>query len=329
MIVSAVADPTAFGPSGITDELAKREAISFLNGIIANGVLLDEPTKELLRLALGEVSRLSTNMGQRIELLLVEIRKQHKKFVVTCDQTRWQQQTTSASTIPEKCAAVAATLKADVIVTQPTHLVAVQTAIGAAVEVCLLTDTSQSSYETSRIRLIQIHKPLDELSLAEVEEFVGRALKYASTIRFFDYRMIGSVRRTANYVAGIQFFVSVWEKWCVIGDAGSRQIELYTVGNTTTQSGYLNGADADALLASHIQIPLSSAIRATVVRFVKEDRDPAIFHARGFEARQRAYTIDPGFDAMGVNGAIRRCLLKSDLAAESHFADCRKLKTLP
>ena len=327
MIVSAVADPTAFGPSGITDELAKREAIAFLNGIIANGVLLDEPTKELLRLAIEQGSQLGTNMGQRIQLLLVEILKQHKKYVVTCDETRWKQHATS--TIPEKCVAVAATLKADVIVTQPTHLTVIQTAMSATVEVCLLKDTSQSNYEASRIRLIQIPKPLDELSPAEVEEFVGRALKYATTIRFFDYRMIGSVKRTANYLAGIQFFTILWEKCCVIGDADTRQIELYTVGNTTTQSGYLNGTDADALLKQHIEDPLSVSTRARVLRFVKEDRLPAIFHARGFEARQRAYTLDPGFDAMGVKGAIRRCLLKPDLAAESHFADCRKLKTLP
>ena len=65
-----------------------------------------------------------------------------------------------------------------------------------------------------------------------------------------------------------------------------------------------------------------------MLRFIKEDRDRAIFHARGFEARHRAFTIDRGFDAVGVNGAIRRCLLKADLAAESHFADCRKLKDL-
>lgn len=326
MIVSAVADPSAFGPQGISDELSKREAIAFLNGIIANGVLLDGPTMELLRQALGEVSQLSTNMGQQIELLLVEIRKQHKKFVVTCDQTRWERNTTS--TIPQKCSALAATLKADVIVTQPTHLTAVQMAVGAAVEVCLLRDASQSKYEASRIRLLQIHKPLDELSPAEVEEFVGRAFKYAPTIRFFGYRMIGSVKRTAKYVVGIQYFVSIWERWCVIGDAGSRQVELYTIGNTTTQSGFLSGAAADTLLATRIQTPLSSAVKATVLRFVKEDRDPAIFHARGFEACHRAFTIDPGFDAIGVNGAIRRCLLKADLAAESHFADCRKLKDL-
>ena len=87
--------------------------------------------------------------------------------------------------------------------------------------------------------------------------------------------------------------------------------------------------DADALLASAIQAPLDAAISATVQRFVKEDREPGIFHTRGFEARLRAFTIDPGFDAVGASGAIRRCLLKSDLVAEHHFADCRKLKDLP
>ena len=55
MIVSAVVDPSAFGPLGITDELSKREAIAFLHGIIDNGVLLDEPTRALLREALIEV----------------------------------------------------------------------------------------------------------------------------------------------------------------------------------------------------------------------------------------------------------------------------------
>ena len=89
MIVSAVVDPSAFGPLGITDELSKREAIAFLHGIIDNGVLLDEPTRALLREALIEVSQLNTRMGQRIQLLLLEIQTQHKKFVVTCDRTRW------------------------------------------------------------------------------------------------------------------------------------------------------------------------------------------------------------------------------------------------
>ena len=247
MIVSAVADPTAFGPNGITDELSKREAIAFLNGIISNGVLLDEPTKELLRLAINEVSQLGTKMGQRIQLLLLEIKKQHKKFVVTCDRTRWQQQ--QVATIPEKCSALAVVLKADVVVTQQSNLAAVQAATGTAAEVCLLTDASQSKYEASRNRLMQIHKPLDELSLTEVEEFVGRAVKYASTIRFFDFRMIGAPKRTAKYVAGMQFFITIWDRWCVAGEPASRRVEAYTLGNTTTLNGFISGADADALLA--------------------------------------------------------------------------------
>lgn len=327
MIVSAVADPTAFGPSGITDELSKREALAFLRGIVSNGVLLDEPTKELLRVAISEASQLSTKMGQHLQVLLTEIKKQHKKLVVTCDRTNWQQQSTA--TIPDKCAAVAAILQADIVVTQPAHIADVQARVGATSEVCLLSDASQSAYEASRIRLIQLEKPLDELSLPEIEEFVGRAVKYAPMIRFFDYRMIGSPKRTSKYVAGIQFFIAIWEKWCVVGDPNSRHVELYTVGNTQTQNGFLSGSEADALLATGIQTPLNAAVSASVVRFVKEDREPAIFHTRGFEARLRAFTIDPGFDAVGPSGAVRRCLLKCDLAAEHHFADCRKLKDLP
>jgi len=192
-----------------------------------------------------------------------------------------------------------------------------------------MADASQSNYESLKNRLVQIHKPLDELTQPEVEEFVGRAVKYTATIRFFDYRMIGSPKRTSKYVAGIQFFITIWNRWCVVGDAGSRRVEVYTVGNTHTQSGFLDGATADALLESYIQTPLIAATSVTVDRFVKEDRDPAIFHARGFEARLRAFTIDPGFDAVAATGAARRCLLKNDLAAESHFSDCRKLKDLP
>lgn len=327
MIVSAVADPTAFGPQGVTDELSKREAIGFLKSIVTNGVLLDEPSKELLRQSLCEVSQLSTKMGQQIQLLLQEIHKQHKKFVVTCDQLIWGRH--NPQSIPLKCAVLATALKADAIITQSNHFPSIQQAVGSTVEVVLLRDASESMFESSRTRMVQIHKPLDELLASEIDEFVGRAVKYAATIRFFDFRMIGSVQRTSKYVAGILYFVAIWERWCVVGDSSSRKVELYTVGNTTTQNGYLTGADADALLASHVQVPLRAAISASVDRFVKEDCEPTIFHTRGFEAKQRAFTIDPGFDAIGSSGPIRRCLLKSDLAAESHFADCRKLKDLP
>ena len=327
MIVSAVADPTAFGPQGITDELSKREAIGFLKGIVTNGVLLDEPSKELLRHSLSEVSQLSTKMGQQIQLLLQEIHKQHKKFVVTCDHLIWGRH--NPQSMPSKCAVLATALKADAIFTQSNHIASIQQAVRNIVEVVLLRDASESKFESSRTRMIQVNKPLDELLPSEIDEFVGRAVKYAGTIRFFDYRMIGSIQRTPKYVAGIFYFVSIWEKWCVVGEPNSRKIEVYTVGNTNTQNGFLTGVDADALLATNVQALLNAGTLATVDRFVKEDRLPAIFHTRGFEAKYRAFTIDPGFDAIGPTGPVRRCLLKSDLAAESHFADCRKLKSLP
>ena len=326
MIVSAVADPTAFGPDGVTDELSKREAIAFLQGIMENGVLLDSPTKELIRQALECVGTLSTKMGQRIQLLLVEIQKQHKKIIVTCDKSRWQ--SWSPATVPEKCSKLASSFKADAVVTQSKSHQEISNAVGASIEVLLVSDVSQSTFEDTRRRVRQVAKPLDELKPTEIEELIGRATKYAATVRFFDYRMVGSRQRTTKYLAGIRFVATIWENWCVVGDASSRCVELYTVGDTNMQGGYLKADEAKDRLETLIQQPLDSAITANVNRFVKRDEDPGVFHTRGFEAHRRAFTIDPGFDAIGDAGPIRSCILSPAPAAELYFTQCRGLKDL-
>ena len=327
MIVSAVADPSAFGPEGITDELSKREAIAFLRGILDNGLLLDEPTRALLRKALNEVVQLSTNLGQRIRLLLEEIQKNHKKYVVTCDRTTWANCQTPSGTC--SCSAIASLFQADAVVTHPGNREAIQQQLDNSIEVVLVAEVTESKFDERRRKFLRIENSIDKISATDLEELIGRAVKYASTLRFFDYRMIGSVQRTEKYLAGMHFVVAVWEKWCVIGEPNSRTVEIYTVGNTYTQRGFVNASEANGLLRDHIQKPLCARVGAVVRGFVKEDLEPRIFHARGFEAKRRAYTIDPGFDAIGTAGPVRRCLLKHEPAAEEHFMECRKLEGLP
>lgn len=327
MIVSAVADPSIFGNEAIKDQLSKREAIAFLQGIIDNGVLLDDPTRGLLREALLMVSQLGTKLGQRIQLLLEEIQKQHKKFVVSCDRMRWERQ--SCDTVADKCVALASLLKADAIITHSGNEVSIKQRAKDDVEVVVISDLTESSYETTRRRMQHIEDSLDNLPAEEVAERIGRAVKYTATLRVFDYRMIGAEQQARKYLAGIQFIAAIWQRWCVVGDSNSRTIELYTVGNCMTQNGFLNATAADSRLETHIQVPLANVVLAKITRCLKQDREPAIFHARGFEARKRAYTFDPGFDAIGPTGAIRACLFKAERAAERHFDECRKLKDLP
>lgn len=165
------------------------------------------------------------------------------------------------------------------------------------------------------------------MTLDEIDELIGRSLKYASVVRLFDYRMVARARRTDRYRDGIQFVIGIWMRWCVIGDPSSRSVELFTVGNTQTQDGYLTAADANARLENDIVEPLKATNTCHVIGHVKDD-GRGIFHARGFEARKRAYTIDPGFDGLGPTGPVRRCLLTPDPAAEWHFEECRNLQTI-
>jgi hypothetical protein len=143
-------------------------------------------------------------------------------------------------------------------------------------------------------------------------------------LRLYDYRML---TRPSKYRDGIQFVLVIWMKWCVVGSSSSRTAELYTVGNTQTQGGFVTGAEAKARLDNDIVARVKVACSCHSTGHVMDDA-PRIFHARGFEAKKRAFTIDPGFDALGASGPVRRCLLKADVAAETHFEQCRMLRSL-
>ena len=330
MIVSAIADPSIFGPVCVTDELTSREVVAFLRGILQNGVLLSDPSRQFIRNAMSEADALSkqpggTQRGQRISLILQEIYKQHKKYIVSCDEERWT--SANPSSLLSQIIVLHALLNADVVVAESDRHGALKLGFAKPVEVVAPQDISVSHYESLRARVFSPDKPLDEMSQVEVEESIGRSVKYCSVLRLYDYRMVARPRNNSKFREGIQFVIAIWMKWCVVGDPSSRTAELYTVGNTQTQDGFLTGFEAKSRLANDIVAPVSAACSCHSTGHVMDDA-PRIFHARGFEAKRRAFTIDPGFDALGSRGPIRRCLLKADVAAESHFEQCRSLRSV-
>lgn len=321
MIVSAVADPAVFGPEGITDKLTRREAIMFLRGILQNGVLLDGPTKELLRLSLAQVANLKTPDRQSIQILLEEISKQHKKFIVKCTATTFSAFGQVGG--PEQLASLAAKLQADAIITTPATRADLATRVKGACEVIPIEDVTESQYEQIRLRLLNHADPIDNMSAPDLDELVGRSLKYTSTLRFFDYLMAGSVSSARKCGLGVRFFIAAWSRWCVLDNSISLSVELFAASNRQSSTGFLDTASAiknlDTIIAQLQQLP-----RVQAKAFVKLD-DKKIFHARGLESRGRAYTLDPGFDSISETGPIRRCMFKMELAAEIQFRDCRQL----
>jgi hypothetical protein len=330
MIVSAIADPSIFGPSCVVDELSSREVHGFLRGIMQNGVLLSDPSRQLIRDAIAEADTLSkqpggTQRGQRLSLILQEIYIQHKKYIASCEEAKWN--AASPTSVLERIILLHTHLKADVVVAPADRHAALKSRLASPVEVVAPQDISVSGYESLRIRVATPDKPLDNMTMAEIEEAIGRAVKYCSILRIYDYRMVARPRSTSKYRDGIQFVLAIWAKWCVVGGSSSRTAELYTVGNTQTQDGFLTGADAKNRLDNDIVASVKATCRCHSTGHVMDD-SPRIFHARGFEAKKRAFTIDPGFDALGCSGPVRRCLLKADPAAEKHFDECRNLRCL-
>lgn len=330
MIVSAIADPSVFGPATVVDELTAREVVAFLRGIIQNGVLLCDPSRQMVRDAMAQTDALGqqpggTQKAQRISLLLLEIYKHHKKFIVSCEQSVWA--ATKPSNVIEQIVVLHRHLKSDAILASLNHHAMIRQALSAHPELIGPADTTISRYESTRLRIATPTKPLDEMTSAEVEEYIGRAVKYCPVVRFYDYRMVARAQRTTKFRDGIHFVIRIWQKWCVVGDPSSRVVELYTVGNSQTQGGFLTSADAKQRLDNDIVVPLKASSGCHAVGTAKDDTQ-RIFHARGFEAKKRAFTIDPGFDALGIAGPTRRCLLKADLAAEIHFEQCRNLRSV-
>ncbi len=321
MIVSAVADPEAFGPAGIHDKLSRREAIGFLQGIVQNGILLDGPTKELLRASILEADKLPIGHKQPIRIILEEVSKRHKKLVAKCSQDEFSQIEHLESAA--KVAKIAGLLKADVIVTHAGNESRIRKECSGQVEVVLIEDVSESAFEKTRRHYLQIDRPIDEMSASELDELIGRSLKYASTIRVFDYLMARSGNRGRKFLSGIRFFVTIWVKWCVYQNDTTLTVELFATGDRQSSAGFLDAQESFRNMeALQKGLQLFPRIRACV--FIKADSN-SIFHARGLEACGRAMTLDPGFDSINESGPTRRCLLKMEVAAESHFSDCRKL----
>ena len=169
MIVSAIADPSIFGPDCVTDELTSREVLGFLRGILQNGVLLSDPSRQLVRDAMTEANNLSkqpggTQRGQRISLILQEIYKQHKKYIVSCEVSKWT--ATNPSTLLNQIIVLHAHLKADVVVAPLDRHTDLKRSLVTPVEVVAPQEISVSHYESLRIRIASPDRPLDEMSKA-------------------------------------------------------------------------------------------------------------------------------------------------------------------
>ncbi len=194
-------------------------------------------------------------------------------------------------------------------------------------ELVRVDELHDSGFEKLRISLIEPEKPLNELAEAEIENLVGRALKFSSCLHLFDYLMAGK-RGSAqsNFLPGIQNLINIWDNAYVFGNSVPRILFLYPAAERPLQSGTQPCEEVDKILDECIVTQLQCG-NTSIERHPK--KDPHTFcHARGFIAKRRAYTIDPGIDAFKVFPPTRTMLFTRSKAAEIYFSQYQALEGL-
>ena len=324
MIVSAIVDPDIFGPAGIVDSESRDKAIALLKGIITNGVWIDKSkAKSLLRVAIENAKELDQKLKQRVLIALESIFGNWKKFVAAFGKLESHLED---GTFAVQVAELMTLAKPDAVLATASNIQSIYEQGCNQQKVVSVDSLHDSAYEKLRQAMLEPEKPLNELGLGEIQELVGRALKYASSVHIFDYLMAGK-RGSAksNFLPGIANVLAAWDKHFVFGNPDERRLVLYPASERPMQNETLPCEEVDKILDDCIVSELAATTKITIERRTKKDSDKYC-HTRGFLAKGRAYTIDPGIDALKTMPPKRPVLFARSKAAETVFKKYQALK---
>lgn len=247
MIVSAIVDPEVFGPASIQDSATRDKCVALLKGLATNGVWIDKSkANSLLGEAIRLASGLDVKLGQRVLLALQELKKDWKRHVAAFGRLEDRVEDGSfagqASELYDRS-------KPDGVFVSGANRTSVEAEEIPAEKLHGIGELHDCGYEKLRIALVEPERPLNELTQAEIENLVGRALKFSSCLHLFDYLMAGK-RGSAqsNFLPGIQQLLKIWDRAYVFGEAVPRTLCLYPAAERPLQSGTQPCEEVDQIL---------------------------------------------------------------------------------
>ena len=325
MIVSAIVDPEIFGPASIQDSATRDKCLALLKGLATNGVWIDKSkANSLLGQAINLALGLDSKLGQRVLVALQELKKDWKRQVAAFGKL---EDRIEDGDFAGQAKQLYDQAKPDGVFVSEANRTAIETKEVPSGKIHQIGELHECAYEQLRIELLEPEKPLNELTQVEIENLIGRALKFSSSLHVFDYLMAGK-RGSAqsNFLPGIQNLVNIWNRAYVYGNSLPRTLFLYPTSERPLQSGTQPCEEVDQILDDCIVTKLRCK-NTVIERHPKKDPS-SVCHARGFLAKRRAYTIDPGIDALKVFPPTRTILFARSKAAEVYFRQYQTLQGL-
>ena len=199
MLFSSVIDPEALAllPDEADDLRSRDGLISFLRGVIANGVVLYDSQAAMLK-AISSKADESGRRDSQLSGLLTEVLK---TFTVRLPgEAGIRHETEPLKTLR----AAFERGKADCLLTR--RPVAVPSAGCVAPEHYL-----RSNFEESRRAAAEHALQLDRMSDPERDKLLERIFKYATWVRIFD-KQIGRMSNVRRFRDGIEWFLRGWQR---------------------------------------------------------------------------------------------------------------------
>lgn len=325
MIISIVLLPSAVGRDVVKDADSRRVVESLLRGVQHNGVLIDSRDYEFLRGAREEVTKLTSELGQRLGILLEEIAKAKQVCVVCCSSTEHDQ--CRGKSTYGLARVLARSMKADCVLANTDDCKALQDLKTGGIEVLEPGPYFESKTETLRREFANEQVPFDKLLEKRRRDLIGRVVRHAKEIHIYD-RMLGeSAAGVRRFCDGIAYVVNIWRTDAAQATLDGCKLTVVTctarLGSDAFGDG--RGKIVQAIRSELEQIRVSESVGK--IRLVVKDDPERVFHARLLKARGRSVLVDPGFDFKS-KGKWRRTLCQLLPAGPAHLVECDALKSV-
>ena len=327
MLISIVMDPACLAPEILSGVESRVGAETILQGVIENGVLLAPDTTQYINLLATAASRLGSQVGQHVQLLLAEIAKNCKMLVAA---ERSPNSTSGRPMDSSELQRLALALRADAIVCRNVREVRSLAKLRrSGIEICTLSEYRYSRTEAKRKKWLQTTR-IDQLPVSQSAMLVGRTIRYATEIIVVDRFFAAATKdgrinkRLERFVQGLLYLAMCWKKHSPYTPHSVPSIHLFSVaGHTGASGGYIDPNATEKIIRKAVSRFDSRGNVGNLHMSLKADDDPPIAKDRFVSALGRCFGVQHGIDDIG-----RLIMPKSRPSPTSFIPDCQDYRDL-
>jgi len=329
MLMSAVIDPDVILEKYFTKGGYSEQVKLFLRGIQSNGIILIDPTENIIKQLEKRILSLSIKYRQSILIYFEEILKNRKRILVKCKRSPGMFSTSLPLTL------IAYNVKqkgnADCLFTTEDAINKYKDKFSRDNSIAPLSTYFDSKYEKMRFRLKDSLPSIDLLDVCDVEDIVIRITKYSKWLRIFD-KQIGRGSNIGAFLKGIDFILKIWEnnayfnrqlEGVEIITCADEVIHQWETRYAKSEKDKRNRVKINRIMSDLIQ-PLRNKYKFSIQLkvIIDEERD---IHARHLETQNSIVLIERGFDIFKSDGKFKRNILKMDYQSAPTLREYCKL----